>query len=199
MKLDDWLKEKNVHYREKTGVDVLDLLSETFFKKYFGQKFIVDEFVNGKHNFQSVTANPWTAPFPEAALHFTNESFHYSAMGDTVLPGPFITEKTLKCLVGNTGFVPVGQFDTYGTLAKLGFDFSYQFDTTWDADPGNLSRLVKIVELINTLTNYNATEIFEMTRESSNFNYEHVWSGNFNTTCQEKNNTTIDTILKKFG
>jgi hypothetical protein len=199
LKLDDWLEEKNVHHREHTGQKQLDDLADVFWTKYWGQRYSIDSFDNTTQNYQSFTANPWSKAYQEAAVHFTNESFHYSLMDNHIVPGPFLTEKTLKCLVGGTAFVPVGQYNTYGSLKKLGLEFTYGFDLSWDNDPGNLTRMRSIVNLIQHLSKYTAQELFEMTAASTTHNKDIVWSGKFGQQCQMHNDLVRNKILSQFN
>lgn len=192
--LSDWFEEKNVHNWEHTGNVLLDNLSDTFRHKWAGKQIKIDDFVNETDNKQSITGTPWQPLYTDAAVHFTNESFHYSNMGEYVWPGPFITEKTLKCLLGATAFIPVGQFDTYGTLSRLGLQFDYDFNTTWDADAGNITRSASIVDLIDYLNQYTVDQLLSKTQESSKYNQTHIVSGNFFKNCQLINNETIDKL-----
>jgi hypothetical protein len=192
--LSDWLEPKNVHHYESTGNHTLDHLTEIFWGKYFG-KIIQHDDYDQSLNYQSLTSNYLIPEYRNTALHFTNESYHYSLTNTHIRPGPFITEKTLKCLVAGQPFVPVGQFDTYGHLSKLGFQFDYGFNISWDQDPGNLTRLESIIKLIKELSNWSILDIVNDTKESSQQNLEHVNSGNFAKTCQTNNNSTIDFVI----
>ena len=199
LKLDDWLEEQNVHYREHTGQKELDNLADIFWKKYWGQIYKIDSFDNSTQNHQSFTANPWSKAYRESAINFTNESFHYSLMDDHIVPGPFLTEKTLKCLVGGTAFVPVGQYKTYANLEKLGLKFNYGFDLSWDKDPGNLTRMRSIVDLIRHVSKYTAQELFEITATSTVYNKDMIWSGEFARRCQMHNDGVKTQILEQFN
>jgi hypothetical protein len=192
--LSSWLEEKNVHYRQTSGNAELDRLCDIFWSRYYGQNIRQDEF--GKHdNFQAHTSDhrqPWLS---ECVLHFTNESYHYSLMGDRIRPGPFITEKTLKCLVGGHAFIPVGQFETLTWLTNLGFKFDYGLDLSWDDDPGNLSRLEKICDLIKNISTMSVNDLERSVRTSTQHNLDHVNSAAFYQNCEKHNQTTIDRVL----
>lgn len=202
VKLGDWLEEKNVLYRQPTGNSTLDRLSDIFYSKYFGNLYTVDEFDNTQ-NFQAVNSNPWSSFYTDAAIHFTNESYHYSYMQDAngamIHPGPNITEKTWKTIICGTPFIPVGQFDTIGTLQRLGFEFNYGLDFSWDQDPGNLTRLESIVFLIKQLDNYSVGDLVSMTRDSTRYNLELVLSGEFQKKCRNHNEKIVSEIFSKFG
>jgi hypothetical protein len=114
-------------------------------------------------------------------------------------PGPFLTEKTLKCLLSGTAFVANGQADTYSALSNLGLKFDYNFDLSWDKDIGNLSRLSSIIQLICWLKPYSAMEIFEMTKNSTEHNFDHVWSGEFYQECERHNFKSIEQIFSYFN
>lgn len=192
--LSDWLEEKNVHGREKTGNRTLDLLSDIFWSNYFGKKIKQDVY-DQELNYQKHTSNFKTNLYQDCAIHFTNESYHYSQIYDNIRPGPFLTEKTFKCIVGGQPFIPVGQFDTYGTLSKLGFKFDYDFDISWDQDPGNLTRLESIVKLIKEFSKWSVNDIDRATRSSTVHNLEHLNSGDFAKTCERHNQIAMNQVF----
>jgi hypothetical protein len=204
IKLGDWLEEKNVHFRQPTGIDELDQLSTTFFEKYYGKIISIDDFNNATDNYQRINSNPWQPLYTQSALHFTNESHHYSRMqtdefGEIIYPGPQYSEKTYKCLIAGTPFIAVSQFESYKYFKKLGFKFDYgSIDLSWDDDSGNLTRLVSIVNLIKSLTSYTIQDICDMTKDSTDYNTEYLWSGQFNKQCQLHNEQIAKQVISKF-
>jgi hypothetical protein len=200
LKLDSWVDEKDVHFKQATGNNELDRLADLFWSKYYGNTYVIDQFNNSTDNVQRKTADPWSTAYQQALINFTNESFHYSYFyngeKEFIYPGPFLTEKTLKCLVGGTPFIAVGQFETYKTLKNLGFCFNYgDLDLSWDLDSGNLTRLQSIVNLIKNLQNYTLDDLVAITNDSTKHNFNYVWSGDFNNHCNNQNNKTIELIL----
>jgi hypothetical protein len=197
--LNSWLEEKNVHGWQATGNAKLDQLTQIFRNQYVGQEIKIDNFDSATQNKQKITGTPWQPLYQDCAIHFTNESFHYSGMIENdqeyIWPGPFLTEKTLKCLLGATAFIPVGQFQTYRTLETLGMQFNYGFDTTWDLNPGNLSRAASIIDLIDHLIQHSVEELVIKTQESNRYNQNHIVSGKFFEQCQQKNNESIAQIF----
>lgn len=196
--LRDWLEKENISKTHEITHTLFKHLVDTFFNKYYGTTFTIDTFDNEIDNYQRHTASPWQPMYQNCAIHFTNESFHYSdtspKLGEYMYPGPFITEKTLKCLLGQTAFIPVGQFDTYGTLIRLGFEFDYNFDISFDSIIGDHDRLLGIVHLIQHLATMPKEEIFEGTINSSIHNYNHIISGDFYNACENINQSTIEKI-----
>jgi hypothetical protein len=196
--LSDKVLNKNVHGWQLTGNLILDELLMIFKNKYLGTVIKIDEF-DPDVIYQSSVANPNQVAYQQAAIHFSNESFHYSLMdygnGAFILPGPFLTEKTFKCLLSGTAFISVGQFDVYRTLVELGMKFDYGLDLSFDEDPGNFTRLLKIIDLIKTLNDYSADDLYAMTRNSSEFNQDLIVSGNFYQTCESINHASLDKIL----
>lgn len=195
LSLSNWLEEQNVHCKMPTGNTTLDAVSDIFWSKYWGKIFKIDDYNTLEQNFQNFTSNFYTDAYQRAAIHFTNESYHYSLMNGRIRPGPFLTEKTWKPLAAGQPFIPVGQFETYRTLEKLGFQFDYGFDTTWDLDPGNLTRLESIIGLIKDLSAWSIDEIDYATKESTTHNLEHINSGNFAKTCEKHNRDSINQVL----
>jgi hypothetical protein len=116
---------------------------------------------------------------------------------EVTLPGPFITEKTLKCIMGETAFINNAQFDTYATLMSLGFKFDYGFNLEYDNDSGNISRMVNMLDLVKTLCQISTQDLYEQTRASCVHNKEYVISGDFYRTAEAVNQSGIETILSK--
>lgn len=199
IKLGTWLEEKNVHHWHPTGNAVLDHLAQVFQQKYLGHEILIDDF-NDAMNYQHFTGNPNQSAYQETAIHFTNENWHYSLTQKNnkkiLIPGPHISEKTFKCLLGGTAFIPVGQFDTYQTLADLGFCFDYGFDLGFDQEPGDIDRFVKIIELIHRLNEYSTADLYQMTQQSSAHNQDWVTSGKFYRICEDNNLQSLSKILE---
>lgn len=138
--------------------------------------------------------------YQKVAVNVTNESFCrsglYNASTDDMisLPGPFITEKTLKCLLGETAFIVSGQRDTYSTLERLGFQFNYGFDLEYDKIFGDLDRMVEMHNVIRQLAQEDKHDIFVSTRQSCLSNKEHIISRKFYNICEKINEQTINEI-----
>jgi hypothetical protein len=161
------------------------------------------EAFNNSGNHQNFTSDPRHIAYQNTAINFTNENWHYSLTTKDsqkiLLPGCHISEKTFKCLLSATAFVPVGQYDTYRSLSELGFKFDYGFDQSFDQIPGDIDRLCQIVKLIDELNTYSAQELHDMTAESSMHNQDHVISKRFYQKCEQVNHNSleqIDEILK---
>lgn len=200
--LSDWLEEKNVHFFQKTGRRDIDNLVDIFRSKYEGTSRKIDDFTND-FNFQHHTSNPYTIAYQQAALHFTNESFHYSFMQlpntkGCIIPGPHLSEKTFKCLLGGTAFISVGQFDVYRTLADLGLMFDYGMDLSFDQEPGNLTRLSMIIDLIKELKNKDIFELYQSTVVSNEHNRQQILNGNFFKICEDHNSHSLEKIKALF-
>ncbi len=119
-------------------------------------------------------------------------------LGNYTRPGPTIDEKTFKCLLTQTPFISVGQFDVYNQLSRLGLKFDYgDIDLSWDKDPGNLTRLSSIIDTIINLKNYSIQDIDDATKESSQHNADMIWSGEFDQQCRKHNEQTASMILER--
>jgi hypothetical protein len=182
---------KNVHNWEMSGNAVCDKHTKNFINNWSDKKVALpnDDQIEGSYN------NP---AYLNSALNFTQESYHYSYMMDSdgrgqIEPGPFVTEKTWKCLVSKTAFIPVGQMYTYHWLKMLGLKFDYgELDLDFDNDPGNLTRLEKIVNLIDSLNQWSAVDLYEMTRASTEYNHDYVQSEDFWNLCEQSNAETYN-------
>lgn len=202
--LRDWLEDDNIHKITANQNDKLSDLYNIFFEKYYGKEYTIDDFTN-ELNFQKHTANPNQAYLQNCAVHFTNESFSttslhlYNGPYSSALrlhPGPFLTEKTLKCIAGCTAFIPVGQYYSYATLESLGFKFEYGFDTSFDLITDDGDRLNAIVSLIETFKDIDAQALYRMTKESTEQNYYYVKEGVFYREVEKLNAYTAEQVIE---
>lgn len=185
---------KNVHGWEMSGNATCDQYTKNFVENWLDKKSILpdDDQVQGSYN---------NSAYLNSALNFTQESYHYSYMSNNgqnyIEPGPFLTEKTWKCLLSKTAFIPVGQAYSYKWLEQMGLKFDYgDLDLSFDQDSGNLTRIEKIINLISSLTQWSAMDLYEMTQCSSEHNYDHIMSGKFWQSCETFNQPTIDYLKK---
>jgi hypothetical protein len=177
-----------VHGWQLTGHKVCDRYTAMFKDLWYDKKIHLpsDDLVDHSYN---------NSAYQSAALNFTMESYHYSSMTNGtrtyVEPGPFVTEKTWKCLLSRTAFVPVGQAYTYQWFRQLGLKFDYgDLNLDFDLDTGNLTRLEKIVKLIESLRDWSAKDLYAMTQDSTLHNYELVTSRKFWNICEQSNTVT---------
>lgn len=179
---------KNIHSWKPSGNSTCDYYLNLFKEQWTDKKILLPQD-------DQVTWSCNNSAYRTAALNFTQESYHYSYMvkngcGYTE-PGPFVTEKTWKCLMSATAFISVGQAYVYQWFKQLGLQFNYgELDLSFDNDAGNLTRIEKIVNLIQSLTQWSAHDLYEMTYESTLHNFEHVQSQKFWDICEESNTET---------
>lgn len=180
--------KKNIHDWQPTGNNTCDRFLKMFHDIWSDKKLKLpqDDGVEGSYN---------NTAYRQAAVNFTQESYHYSFTvkdGKSFCqPGPFVTEKTWKCILSSTAFISVGQCYVYKWLSSLGLKFDYgELDLTFDEDPGNLTRLEKIVALIESLQAWSAADLYEMTRESTQHNSEYVQLKEFWQRCEDSNAET---------
>jgi hypothetical protein len=176
-----------------TGNETCDRYTTMFKELWLDKKISLPDDDGIDHSYNN-------SAYQTAALNFTQESYHYSFMSNGtrtyVEPGPFVTEKTWKCLLSRTAFIPVGQAHTYKWFRQLGLKFNYgELDLGFDDDVGNLTRLEKIVGLIESLRYWSAQDLYEMTLESTRHNHDLVTSPRFWTVCEESN-ADVYKILK---
>jgi hypothetical protein len=74
------------------------------------------------------------------------------------------------------------------------FDYG-ELDLSFDNDPSNLTRLEKTVKLIKSLNQWSAQELFDMTYDSCEYNYNHVLSKDFWAMCEKHNQPTVEFLI----
>jgi hypothetical protein len=178
-------RSKDIHQWQSTGNEICDQFSSMFQDtwNHVQLQLPYDNGIEGSYN---------NTAYQQAALNFTQESYHYSFTMQNgrsfCQPGPFITEKTWKSLLSSTAFISVGQAYVYRWLKSLGLRFDYgPLDLRFDEDTGNLTRLEKIVTLIESLQSWSAQDLYEMTRDSTEYNAQYVQSSEFWNFCESTN------------
>ena len=104
--------------------------------------------------------------YANSLINFSNETDTYGYFNDGTVsyirPGPFLTEKTWKCLVSGTILFSVSQPYVYDYLEKDYFlPINYSFNTNFDNDPGDITRLIKIYNEICMLNKLSYEEVAE--------------------------------------
>jgi hypothetical protein len=185
----------DIHNWIPTDNKYIDELTE-YFRKNWLYKIIE---IEGDNNDPFSIMNP---SYTQAAVNFTQESFHYSYMFHEsknqgyIYPGPFLTEKTFKCLLSQTAFIPVGQFRSYRWLETMGMEFDYGLDLTFDDESGNITRLSKLVSVIEEISQYSAQDLFQMTEKSTKHNFSVISTGEFFERCERANQNSIATLYE---
>lgn len=181
--------------RELVNHEVCDRYLRIFYDQWLGKSLSLPSDNKNHLSYDNVA-------YQNVALNFTqethNNSFVFKNGHSYIEPGPYLTEKTTKCIMSQTAFIPVGQMHSYQWLRSLGLRFDYgDLDLGFDNDPGNLTRLEKIIGLIKSLQQYTAQDLYQMTLDSTRHNYEHVQTQEFwqaNETYNQKFYNYIKTI-----
>ena len=189
------IEERDVHHWQSSNNVTVDQYTKYFIENFKDKTILIDQFT-------ILDSNKFHNPaYLNSAMNINNESFHYSYTNykgkKRINPGPFITEKTLKCLLTETAFINNGQFDTYNTLSSLGFKFDYGLDLKYDKDPRNLSRLEGMLGVIKHLAEYTTQDLYQQTRDACLHNKHHVMSGEFFSIAEAINNRATETILSQ--
>jgi hypothetical protein len=186
--LNNTFELKNVHNWQTSGNKEIDELVDYFYNHCLGKNIRLPD-----DDGNSFSTN--NSAFLNSAFNFTQESFHYSYMinGDKecIYPGPFLTEKTFKCLLSKTAFIPVGQYRSYRWLESMGMLFDYNLNLEFDDDPGNLTRLNKLIKLIYDIDKFSAEDLYDMSRSSTEHNYHLIDSGKFFDCCERSNQQSM--------
>jgi hypothetical protein len=134
----------------------------------------------------------WSIPaYTNALINLTNESFHYSKTTvnnySCCWPGPYLTEKTFKPLLAGRPFLAIGQYQTYSWLKTLGFNVEFGFDTSYDDDPGDLTRIGKIFKVLDFINQNSIQSLFESSLDAVKYNSKWISTGGLYDTCQSIN------------
>lgn len=195
--VNEWVEDETYLKKHIGNITLVNDMHDLFFRNIFKNPLYKDKNFNNKtDNFQKITSSPNQAILYECAINFTNETFARDfIVTGYKYSGPFLTEKTLRCLYSETGFIAVGQHNTYKFLQDLGFEFNYDFDISWDSNEDISQRLKHINRLIVQMSSMSASDIFDMTEKSSKFNRRYILSDEFYKICNDRNNKTVEKIF----
>lgn len=190
------LISKNVHDWQSTGRPRLDQLIQQYRQDWQGKSVRIDHY--DPQIMTSDQAHDYAVPaYINCAMNVNNESSHYSQRNGHQLPGPFLTEKTLKCWLSGTACLHNGQFDTYSVLRELGFEFDYGIDLSYDNIPGDLDRMIAMLELLDNIKHLGTQDICQLTADSNKKNQHHVIEGDFYDRCEQINQASLKAILEQ--
>ena len=161
---------------------------------------LVPIWINFQDNFsvdknQPVSNGNWLfAPYQDALVNLTNESFHYTRSelnGQSfVYPSPYMTEKTWKPLLAGRPFLSVAQWHVYQELSTLGLQFDFGFPQEFDQDSGDLTRIRDIFKSIDAILSQSTEQLYEQSLPSVKYNVRAIVSGDFGKECQMINQQT---------
>jgi len=160
--------------------------------------------INFKDDTEAINISPlvnatWQiAPFQDAWINLTNESWHYSRTiidnHDFYYPGPYLTEKTFKPLLAGRPFLAVGQYHTYKTLKDLGLRVDFGFDIGYDQDSGDLTRIKGIFSAIDHIQNTNLDYLFQSGIDAVRHNLNYIKNNNLFVHCEDLNTESVKSI-----
>ena len=149
----------------------------------------VKQLINWVDDSDNVNINPvhngrWQVPaYINCLINLTNESMHYSQTirksVSYIMPGPYLTEKTMKPLVSGRPFISVGQSRSCERLSRCGFSFNFGFDHEYDTDDGDLTRIDKIYSLIRQIKNQSIDVLFDASLDACQSNLHWIANGDF--------------------
>jgi hypothetical protein len=131
----------------------------------------------------------------------TNEGYHYSYSivdhQEIIHPGPPLSEKTFKPLLAGQAIIMVGQANSLSSLSKLGFDFDYGIDNSYDSELQDLQRIQMIFKVIDTVMGMSLNDLKKVTREKCAYNSHWAVSNDLKKITAELNENSLTVIRKK--
>jgi hypothetical protein len=136
--------------------------------------------------------------FANSLINLTNETHCQSLRHDRLFPGPCVSEKTWKPLFSGTGFVPVGQPNTYRYFENFDFRMDYPWPCDFDSIPGDLTRIESVLNTIDWILGGQVLDYEKDILAINRHNYEHIRSKQFVSTIQEINQQNLELFLKNY-
>ena len=181
---------------EKTGYPRRDKLLK--YKERLKEKIEIDNVLNDpEYNYKQSAHLPAYSCALANCINETKDVSWVEGFGDT--PGPYLTEKTWKPLHSGVALIFTGQMHIKSVLEEAGFTFDYPWANDYADIPGDLERLEKIIELIDTVTDLSFEDILSGVKESCEHNKDHLFSHslkNYIDTVNTKGLQKLEAIIK---
>jgi len=184
----------------KLPIERLEDLRLTYIdQNLLDQSITIDSKKNLKH---LVPLDRWNFdcwPGAEAWINVTNETYCRSDLRDIGIPtapGPYLSEKTWIALVAGLAILPNGQPGTYAHLQSMGFRMDWPWPMDFDLETGDLSRLNKVIDMIEWILAQNEQDLISSIRSNCEFNFHHVRSLNFQRQIININDANLDKFLR---
>lgn len=196
-----WKATDKIFYLEE-DYEINEEVRQYIFDKSFLDidKILIDDF-NNTINSPRLNVN-WSHPaFLDCAVNITNEST-FQTLGQVgngismVIPGPYITDKTIKPLLGGTAFLHVGQPFLLTKLNELGISTDFGFPNNYDHEPFEDERILKIYDSINFIMNTPLEKLYQKSYDAIVNNLNCIKSGLFYKNCENHNRKNIDKIYE---
>jgi len=188
-------KQEDLYLLNHTGNTKVDGVIDFIKDSFLDLKIIIEQHAAFDNNPLANLNYTWS-PYTDCLINASNESFHNSYQSingnDYILPGPYLSEKTMKCLLSRTALLPAGQYKTYEYLQSLGFQFDYPWDKGFDNISEDISRFEKFFDTLDQINQLDFDYIKQKIRNSCDHNREHIISGNFSSFASAKNAYNID-------
>ena len=151
-----------------------------------------------KQNNPISNGNWRTGAYIDCAINLTNESVFNSRFLYNNCPHeyttPYLTEKTWKPLLARQAFIPIGQYNTISHLSKLGMNFEYGLNLSFDNRIMEFERIEEIYTLLDTIKEIDINKLNRQLQPVADFNLNLITSGQFQKNCKEFNMQQLDKI-----
>jgi len=188
----------NIYYLEPDFFmpgQIQDLVLDPAFRNQNPIKF------DTNFNKSPVGNSDWHHPaYEQCVVNLTNESVYNSSGMINEQPGPlsgpYFTEKTWKPLLAGRPFVPIGQKNSIQSLERLGLNFDWGLDLSFDQISEDFDRMLGIYRCIEQLVTCTPDDIVERSKDGCEYNLNFIKSGNFRRSCDTANLSQVEKITK---
>lgn len=183
----------------KIPMERLEDLRQTYFdQNLLNQSVTIDT----KKNLRDLL--PWDRwnfdwPGADAWINVTNETYcrsDWSELDISRAPGPYLSEKTWLALVAGLAILPNGMPGTYTHLQSMGFRMDWPWPMDFDLEPGDVSRLDKVIDTMEWILAQNEQDLISCIRSNCEFNFHHVRSLDFQRRLLDTNDANLDKFLR---
>ena len=196
------LKDDHHDYYLRDDFFIPKQIQKELFDREFctNERILFDDDDLEKFNNPLCNINWHNDAYTKCVINVTNEST-FSSIGrlnneqPIIIPGPFITEKTIKPLLSGTAFLHVGHPFLLEKLNELGINTNFGFPNDYDKEPYEDERILKLYDTLEFIRNTPTMKIYEDSYDAINHNLQHIKSGKFLENCKKHNIKNLNTII----
>jgi len=158
------------------------------------QTFALDDFNDTRFSnyFSNIPA------YTDCLINITNETYSQSYHNGTVLPGPFLTDKTWKPLLSGCALLSQGPRGVYSYLQKFGFVFDYSWDIGYDQRHGDIDRFNYFLKTLDNVLQMPHDYLAQTLEKATKYNYEHIRSKEFFLQVKKINQENLEEFLQSY-
>lgn len=179
---------------EFQGRPVLGDLCDYYHANMRDLKISLDEFVADIWHY----CNFQHPAFTDSLINLTNETWAQNQINDRKMPGPYLSEKTWKTIMGGAGLLPISQSGVYQYMENFGFCMDWPWPKDFDQVVGDLDRMEQVFPTVDWVLSDTCLDYQHQILDVNHYNFDYIRSQRFVDIVIEKNHRSLQEFLQHY-